>query len=208
MPTNLNSIIIIILFIIPGFICERAFSSLVSRERRGTTYIILESISLSCLYYGLFSWAVILTLPLYDLHKARFVFILFGLLFVGPIITGIVWAKIILSDKFRQLQKWLGITIISPIPKAWDSYFSKGIPCWVLITLNDGTKIGGLWGPDSFVSSFPSPEDIYLETLVEVDENGNFVEVKEDTKGALIERDKIKFIEFFKYHPKGGEKGE
>jgi len=40
---------------------------------------------------------------------------------------------------------------------------------------------------------------IYLEVLIRVDENGNFGEIKEDTKGALIERDRIKFIEFFEY---------
>ena len=160
MPTDLNSVIIIILFIIPGFICEWAFSLLVTRKQREATNLILESISLSCLYYGLFSWAVILTLPLYESHKIWFGLISFGLLFVGPIIIGIVLAKTMLSKRFRWLQKWLGI--ISPIPKAWDSYFSRGIPCWVLITLNDGTKIGGFWGPNSFVSSFPSPEDIYI----------------------------------------------
>ena len=205
MPADLNSILIIILFIIPGFICERAFSSLISRERRETTHVILESISLSCFYYGLFSGAGILIFRYRTYEYTWFAPILFLLLFIVPIIVGIFLAKIILSDKFRQLQKWLGITMISPIPKAWDSYFSRGIPCWVLITLNDGIKIGGFWGPDSFASSFPSSEDIYLEALGEIDENGNFKVIK-NTAGALIEREKIKFIEFFEFQPEGGKK--
>ncbi|MDI6794034.1 MAG: DUF6338 family protein [bacterium] len=160
--------------------------------------------SLSCLYYALFSWAIVLLIfrcKIYE-HIVWLAIILSLLLFVLPIITGIILGKTILSDRLRWFREWLGI--ISPIPKAWDYHFRRRVPCWVLITLNDGTKIGGLWGPDSFASSFPSPEDIYLETLVEIDEDGNF-KVMKNTAGALIERERIKFIEFFEYQPEGGE---
>src|SRR5262249_32597091 len=50
-----------------------------------------------------------------------------------------------------------------PYPTAWDFFFGKRQQCFVLITLDDGTRLGGLWGDSSYATSFPTDGDIYLE---------------------------------------------
>ena len=119
MPGSLNAVLIIIIFIIPGFVCERAFSLSIPRARKETTYVILESIFLSCLNYALLSWTIVLmySYKMYESHQVWFAVICFCILFVAPIITGVLLANLVRSHKFRRFQRWLGL--ISPIPKAW-----------------------------------------------------------------------------------------
>ena len=56
-----------------------------------------------------------------------------------------------------------------PFPTAWDYYFDKRNPSWVLVHLKDGTLIGGLFGDDSYATSFPTDGDIYLEKVAKAE---------------------------------------
>ena len=88
------------------------------------------------------------------------------------------------------------------IPKSWDYHFGKEEPYWILLTLKDGKKIGGFFGTHSFASSFPAEEDLYIEELWVIDEEGKFVQPIENSGGCLIRRNDINFIEFFKLSEK------
>ena len=52
-------------------------------------------------------------------------------------------------------------------------------------------------GGSSFVSSFPNVEDIYLEQVWKVNENGEFQDMIENTNGLWICKDNFSYIEFF-----------
>ena len=78
----------------------------------------------------------------------------------------------------------------------------------MLIHLNNGRIIGGLYGPDSFVSSYPEEEDVYLQEIWKIDEEGRFMEKIPDSKGLLINHDAIEYIEFFDINRDGGENDE
>jgi hypothetical protein len=62
----------------------------------------------------------------------------------------------------------------------------------------DGEMIGGLFNGKSFASSYPEKEDIYLEELWKIDEDGKFKEKVKSTNGLLVNFEEIKYIEFFK----------
>lgn len=82
--------------------------------------------------------------------------ILILLLFVVfTIIWPIIISKILKSDKLKG-------RIIYPTPKAWDHFFNSGESCFMLIHLKNDKLIGGLYAQNSFTSSFPAPEDLYL----------------------------------------------
>ena len=79
---------------------------------------------------------------------------------------------------------------------AWGCCFGRRKQGWVWVTFNDGTMIAGFWGTQSFASSFPSPEDIYLEKVYQVNENGVLSEAPlPDSGGVWIQGNQIKFME-------------
>ncbi|MDE0684892.1 MAG: DUF6338 family protein, partial [Candidatus Poribacteria bacterium] len=69
---------------------------------------------------------------------------------------------------------------------------------FVLGQLKDGNKFGGYYGFKSYVTSFPTEGDIYLETVYRVDKDGKFEAAIDGSDGAVIRKDQYDLIEFFK----------
>ncbi|HDT2309323.1 TPA: hypothetical protein QHP34_004001 [Citrobacter braakii] len=67
-----------------------------------------------------------------------------------------------------------------------------------MVTLKDGKKIGGKYSTDSFSSSAPNPEQLYLEETWVINADGGLERVRTDTMGILILSKEIESIEFFK----------
>jgi hypothetical protein len=67
----------------------------------------------------------------------------------------------------------------------------------MLIHIKNGRIIGGLYGPDSFASSYPEKEDVYLQETWKIDGKGKFLKKIADTKGLLINPNTIEYIELF-----------
>jgi len=84
---------------------------------------------------------------------------------------------------------------VHPIPRAWDWYFSRSKPCWVLVTLKDRSRVYGLFHSQSFAASDPEHRDLYLEAQFRLLENGEWAPT-DDTAGVLIMADQIATIEF------------
>ena len=56
--------------------------------------------------------------------------------------------------------------------KPWDYVFSRRQAYWVIVHLRDGRKIGGRFDRKSFASSYPADEQIYIEEVWRLDEDG------------------------------------
>ena len=69
---------------------------------------------------------------------------------------------------------------------------------WIIVHLKDGRKISGRYDTESFASSFPAEEQIYLQEVWILDDEGGFKEPVERTSGIIILKDEISLIEFFK----------
>lgn len=98
-------------------------------------------------------------------------------------------------DSKGWLRRLLGVR--SQIPTAWDYRFGLKKPLWVIVTMSDGSRIGGGWHSQSFASSYPSSGDLYIETVFELDESGKFGKPITQSAGVWISADSIKCIEFF-----------
>jgi hypothetical protein len=120
-----------------------------------------------------------------------------GVIFIVPAALGLLSATNIRYRWIATLFKKIGLTIIHPVPTAWDWKFSCIKECWVLVTLKNETKWRGVLGENSFISSSAQERDIFIEKVFTVDKNGNWVE---RTSGVLITHDQIETIEFW---PKG-----
>ena len=189
-----NKLLLFLIFFIPGFISLKIYDLLIPRERRDFSKSLLEVLGYSSLNYAAFSWLIFLVYSrkLYQNHINCFLLILIIILFVAPAIWPVV--LVTLFQKLKILSKF----VIHPIPKAWDYIFSKRESFWIIVHLKDGRRIGGKYDTNSFASSYPAEEQIYLEEVWKLDENGRFIEPIERSKGILVPGREISMIEFFK----------
>ena len=86
-----------------------------------------------------------------------------------------------------------------PDHKPWEHVFKRRESYWIIIELHDGTRIGGLYSENSFTSSEPAKEQIYLEETWKLNNDGGFDEKKQSTKGIIVSASDMKYIEFFKF---------
>jgi hypothetical protein len=82
------------------------------------------------------------------------------------------------------------------LPTGWDWIFSTTEPCYVLITLNNGTEIAGYFGDRSMASSDPEHKDIYIELVYKVPEDGGTWEAVDGSLGMHIDGTNTAYIEF------------
>jgi hypothetical protein len=65
--------------------------------------------------------------------------------------------------------------------------------------MNGGASIGGKYGKNSFASSYPAEEQIYLEEVWQIDQmTGKFLSQVPRTHGLIISRKDYVFIEFLR----------
>jgi hypothetical protein len=189
---SIDSIGVFVLLVFPG-----AVSLQVYRLIMPSRPIQWSEISVSGLFYSLVNYCLLFPGVLYvantdhlATHPTAYWLVVFLLLVVGPIAWPIGLRAILAST-------WVQRHVQLPWPTAWDFFFGKRRPCFALLTLNDGEKLGGYWGDRSYATSFPNDGELYLETVVEVNEDGTFGDALEGSAGLLIRRDRCRYIELF-----------
>jgi hypothetical protein len=179
-----------IMIVAPGFISLKVWG-LVHPSRR----IVFSEALYEAFFYGVLNyfivvhWSTALVLTSETVIKVC-VYIIS--LVVVPIFLPIVW-RLILSCKFIKKR------IINPIPKVWDAFFSRRKPCFMIVHMKNRQIIGGLYAYNSAASSYPESQDLYLQEIWELDDNGKFVKQIDGTLGLLVSGDTIDYIELFHY---------
>ena len=191
-PFSSETLRLILIFFVPGFISIKVYDLLVPSEKRDFSKSLFEAISFSCVNFALTYWAIV------AIHsnniQVNHPFCYYGssvlILFVAPILWPLIYLKIISTPFFME-------KTIHPIPKPWDYVFSQRKPLWVIVHLKDGRRIGGFYGTESFASSYPTNEQIYLEEVWCLDEKGKFLERIARSKGIILSKEDFEAIEFF-----------
>jgi hypothetical protein len=180
-----NTIQLLIIFVAPGFISLKIWGLIHPSQKILISESLIEAIIFSSFNYIITIWLYLIT------KNTNFIWIYFLIvLIVFPILWPILLKAILDLKFFKKI-------IISLIPKSWDYFFSKRECCFMLVHLNNGRIIGGLYGIDSFASSYPEKEDIYLQEVWKVDAEGKFIERVIGSKGLLVNYDAIEYIELF-----------
>lgn len=86
----------------------------------------------------------------------------------------------------------------SATPTAWDWATDKvwGARGFVRVLKKDGRWVGGAYGSDSYVSSYPEPPAIYVETGYQIAASGEFRERQESTRGLWVSCEDAIVVEF------------
>ena len=190
---EIDKLQLFLMFVVPGFISIKIYDLIIPGERRDFSKAIVEAIAYSSINFALLSWliALINSGDFSSKHQIIYAILIIIIMFGFPVLWTVLFLKI---------TEWKPIAskIYHPIQKPWDWYFRKGEPCWVIVHLKDGRKIGGKYDENSFASSFPAEEQIYLEEIWRLDKKGAFIEQTERSKGMIIFKEEILSVEFFK----------
>lgn len=193
---GIDTIQLLAFFFIPGFISMKVYDSLVSKTQSRDFSNVYEAFG-----YSFINFLVISNSGLNSILNGNFInnsFYLIAYLLILPSI----WPLIYILIKYirKALLETLFVNSAEPSSsQLWDLIFSQNKARWIIVHLKDGRSIGGWYGEHSYCSSFPSKEQIYLEEVYKINENGEFEgPIIERTDGILILGDDISAIEFFK----------
>jgi hypothetical protein len=188
---SLETILLTCIFIVPGFLIDGIVNAFSPYGKRKEYVYFLYCLFYSVLHYAVFGWAYIL---IWKILAWRLLIIL-GITLIGAIFLGVVIGLFKSRTWLRKLLNFLKCNISNPIPSAWDYLFSKQKSCFIIVTLNDGQIVYGLYSTNSFSSSDCDERDIYIEKIYSIDENNVWID---DSKslGIYLAYSQIKTIEF------------
>lgn len=190
------NVLVFIVFFLPGFISLKIYDLLEPNERRDFSKSLFEVVAYSSLNFFVLFYPIF---KLYEYLKATkgigdlelYTLILVIVFVISPILWPIIIFKV---SRCKLLVKH----IIHPTKKPWDFVFGKRNDYWVIVNLKDGKRIGGIYSTNSFTSSFPYEEEIYLEKVWALSEDGAFEKEIENSHGVLVLSGCIHSIEFLK----------
>ena len=195
---EIDKLLVFIAFVIPGFIALKTYELLDPGDPKSSSQQIIDAIAYSCIYYFvLFTLMVLgdIVLVWFGKESSWFyeegydIFILVVLFLVVLVALPCLWLWI-------RKRKWIQKFLPHPTQKPWDYVFSQRKRYWITVTLKDGTKITGRYDDESFASSAPSEEQIYLEkTWILNDDKW------EEQPTSIIILSDIAYIELMKYKP-------
>lgn len=194
-----EAVILLLYLIVPGYVATKVYDYLAPGERRtlGETIIELLGWSFLLIMFWIWPFAALYT---YSDRLPPWLSLLLGFLLtiLAVIVTPILAANLIYRVRHGGSIKVAAKgSITRPYPTSWDWFFSeKENNYYVRFLLKTGEKLGGYYGENSYATSYPNKQEIYVEEVWWLDEAGNFIEQVEGTKGALFCRDDCSLVQF------------
>jgi len=197
MPTvgSIDQAVLVLGLLAPGFIILFFRAQLLAGRIPPVRDAAFPYVLLSAVYYALvFPLTGGVVLP--QAEHASSIALWFALIFMGPMIFGLVLGLLTRFDVLRKLIARFGVNPVHAVPTAWDWKFSRGEPSWVMVTCKNGTVFSGLFGARSFASSDPDERDLYVEQLYDVSDKNIWSRGREG-KGLFVAASEIRTIEFW-----------
>lgn len=188
---------LVILFLVPGLIALFVRSRFIAGRSPSVKENTLIFVVLSLFYYSL---TILFLEPALSVRNPWILYaaIWILLILVGPAIFGFVLGIAAQREWFTHLANSLGFAVVHIIPAAWDWRFSTipGEGMFLMVTLNSGERVAGLFAKSSFASSDAGERDLYIEEEYTVTDKGDW-EARPERVGVLISGKEIRYIEFW-----------
>ena len=199
--TKPEVLILLLFLLVPGFVFIRVIDTLHPGRRATMGNQIIDvgfwSVAILAVWFLpavlLFQRGPALPYGLYPL-------LLFVLILLGVFATPLLLAYILHRLELRGTLKKLG-TKPSPTPSDWVFSHEAGKHFYVRFHRKEGEDLGGYFGENSFATSSPNGQEIYVEEVWRLDEDGRFIEPVEETQGAIVNREDCTLIEFVERPP-------
>ena len=174
-------------FVLPGFLSIQVWTLIHPSEDRLLKDVLLDAVAFSVINAALL-WIPISIAPQVEALWLRWILIL--LIFV---VAPLSWPKLLDVLLTKAANKgW----ILSRHRTAWDDFFARRRPCWIIVHLADGRRIGGYFGAKSYATLFPQSGHIYIEELWTLnEETGAFETAVPDSNGIVLRPGDYHFVE-------------
>jgi len=196
---TLDAVIYSIMFLLPGYVFSSTYHMFVPSAREDSATFFLRYLLFSFLNFCLWFWLIHLVVDSGIISDSPFVAILVSIeiVIISPTLLAIGAAWLSQRGVLMSLLERLGLRPMHAIPASWD-YLFGGLRqvTWMLVTLKDGEKIAGMFGPHSFASSDPEERDLFLEDVYTIDDDGVWHRSSPDA-AILISGSEIKCIELW-----------
>ncbi|MGA9917608.1 MAG: DUF6338 family protein, partial [Paraburkholderia sp.] len=162
-------------------------------ELKDSASQVMEAVAYSCINYALLMGPIywVDSITLWNSHPGLYAAFCAIVLLIAPIGWALLYKTLRETDFVRR-------ALPHPTAKPWDYVFGKGDTYWVIVTLKNGCKIAGRYDTESFASSAPAREQLYLEETWVLNDDGGFERPRVDTAGIMIWSEEMVDIEFFK----------
>lgn len=190
---SVDKIFLFIAFVIPGFVTYKVYELIcASGETPDFGTKIIDAIAYSCMNYAALSLLIyaVESSKLRDVHPELYILFYVFTLLIFPIILAFIWKKM-------RLSQWAQSNAPHPTKKAWDFFFSQRKTCFLVITLSDGTKVGGFFGLNSFATSYPEPYELFIEEEWILSEDGAFDRAVNGSLGILVSGSDIRLVNVY-----------
>lgn len=190
-------------FVLAGFIIISVRTRFAIGERASLSERLVEAVVLSLINQVIFllivslaTWLGLDGLGEYLPDRTLFFIEILAL----PLMLGVFFGYNLTNGWSLALFRRLGMPISHPLDHAYDYAFQRQRePCFVIVTYEDGTKIYGFYGTESFAASDATRGDLFLQRLYTVEEqaNGDMQWIEDKVgRSVLITLTSIRSIEF------------
>lgn len=189
-----NKLTLFVLFVVPGFLSIKFYQLIFPGTIRSTSDQLIDAVAYSSINYAMLFWLIsyVESANLKIVHPVFYYIFYIFVLFVSPFLLVLVWKWLRTHEKFKG-------TAPHPTPKPWDYVFKQAKPYWIIVYLKNGNKVGGKYSGQSFASSYPVEEQLYLEEAWLVSPEGFLDRPIKGSAGVLVMASEISYLEFIKY---------
>ena len=202
-PSSVTQLLILLLFVVPGFVYQAVRISV--RGRLPLDIELSTRIVRAIVLSGIFALVYLMVLGdlLIDAAQGKgwgFEHPRVGAFFalLGGIIIPAGLALVRLPDWnwiARVRTRVPEITRYDPTPTAWDKTFQNASQCFIRISMKDGTWIAGYYGSESYATSYPETQQVFLEQAFFVSDDGTLGQRIEGTLGVMVDCSDIQFLQ-------------
>jgi Family of unknown function (DUF6338) len=188
---NFESPLFFVFLILAEFISMRVYSLIRPGDQPTLKDSFFEAIAYGTLNIGLMSWAIYLFQATESMiAKATLAALILA---VAPVVWPFALDRVLELAAGRGLSNYRYKT-------AWDDFFSRRRPCWLIVHLSDGRRIGGVFSDKSYATLYPTPGHLFIEELWQVDQDtGEFTGDAPISQGIILKPEDYRFVEIKSY---------
>jgi hypothetical protein len=207
--TSPEAVILLLYLVVPGYIATKIYDILAPGERQGFGEAIIDILAWSFILMLFWFWPFAALYQYSELLStgSRYL-IAFVLTILAVFVTPPLAAYLLFRVRNRGYLRGLAKGVSShPSPTSWDWFFSENANnYYVRFHLKTGERLGGYYGENSFATSFPHKQEVYIEEEWHLDEDGKFTEPIEGTKGTIVNREDCSLVQFLEVREAAGNR--